>query len=126
MSAPVSRPDHIYGILKYRILTCALRPGERLVEKPLTEELQTSRTPLREALNRLAQEDLVILTPYRGYAVSPLTVKDIRELCELRLILESEAPPEPLNGPPKATSPSWKRRWNCFILPATETPMTST
>ena len=57
----------------------------------MAEELQASRTPLREALNRLAQEDLVVLTPYRGYAVSPITVEDIQELCELRMILESEA-----------------------------------
>jgi DNA-binding GntR family transcriptional regulator len=47
--------------------------------------------PRCEALNRLAQEDLVVLTPYRGYAVSPITVEDIQELCELRMILESEA-----------------------------------
>jgi len=84
-------PDRIYSALKHRILTCSLAPGLRLMEKELSLELGVSRTPLREALNRLALENLVILTPYRGYAVTPVQVEDIRNLSELRLIVESEA-----------------------------------
>ncbi len=61
------------------------------MENDLSRELGVSRTPLREALNRLALEQLVFLTPYRGYAVAPLVMDDIRHLNELRLILESEA-----------------------------------
>ncbi len=84
-------PDRIYSALKHRILTCTLAPGQRLMEKDLSVELGVSRTPLREALNRLALENLVFLTPYRGYAVTPVHVDDIRNLSELRLIVESEA-----------------------------------
>lgn len=83
-------PDRIYSALKHRILTCSLQPGQRLLEKDLAQELGVSRTPLREALNRLALEQLVFLTPYRGYAVTPVSVEDIRNLNELRLIVESE------------------------------------
>ena len=88
---PEALPDRVYSILKYRILTCALMPGQRLNEKEIAEALQVSRTPLREALNRLAQENLLARTPYRGYAVAPVTAEDIRNLCEVRLILETAA-----------------------------------
>ncbi len=84
-------PDRIYSALKHRILTCSLQPGQRLMEKELSQELGVSRTPLREALNRLALEQLVFLTPYRGYAVTPVLLDDIRKLSELRLIVESES-----------------------------------
>jgi DNA-binding GntR family transcriptional regulator len=84
-------PDRIYAALKHRILTCSLQPGQRLMEKELSQELGVSRTPLREALNRLALEQLVFLTPYRGYAVAPVLAEDIRDLSELRLIVESES-----------------------------------
>ena len=84
-------PDRIYSALKHRILTCSLPPGQRLMENDLSRELGVSRTPLREALNRLALEQLVFLTPYRGYAVTPLLLEDISKLNELRLILESES-----------------------------------
>ena len=91
MPAAHGLPDRIYSALKHRILTCSLQPGQRLMEKELSQELGVSRTPLREALNRLALEQLVFLTPYRGYAVSPVLLDDIRNLSELRLIVESES-----------------------------------
>jgi DNA-binding GntR family transcriptional regulator len=84
-------PDRIAAILKQRILTCTLMPGARLVEKDLCTELRVSRTPLREALNRLVYEGLVVPEPYRGYAVAPLTIEGIRELLEVRRINEAEA-----------------------------------
>lgn len=84
-------PDQIYDVLKHRILTCAMEPGQKLNEKELTEDLDVSRTPLREALNRLALEGLVILAPYKGYLVRSITVPDILALSELRIMVESEA-----------------------------------
>jgi DNA-binding GntR family transcriptional regulator len=91
VESPEALPDRVYSILKYRILTCVLPPGQRLNEQEIAAELEVSRTPLREALNRLAQENLLARTPYRGYAVAPVTAEDIRNLCEVRLILETEA-----------------------------------
>ena len=84
-------PDRIYAALKHQILTCSLPPGKKLVEKDLAERLGVSRTPLREALNRLALENLVWLAPYRGYAVTAITTESIRNLLELRGIVESES-----------------------------------
>jgi GntR family transcriptional regulator, rspAB operon transcriptional repressor len=88
VSPPAALPDRIYATLKHRILTCAMLPGERIVEKDLCKEMQVSRTPLREAFNRLSLEGLIVLSPYRGYAVAPVTVNGYRELCELRRIVE--------------------------------------
>lgn len=89
VSTPSALPDRIYAVLKHRILTCAVPPGERVVEKALCAEMKVSRTPLREALNRLVLEGLVSLVPYRGYAVATLTVESFRELCQLRRIVEA-------------------------------------
>jgi DNA-binding GntR family transcriptional regulator len=83
--------SQVYDILKRQIITCALSPGQRLIEKEICESLSISRTPLREALNRLGQEGLVKMSPFRGYAVTRLTSEDVRDLCELRCILETEA-----------------------------------
>lgn len=83
--------SQVYDILKRQIVTCALSPGQRLIEKEICESLSISRTPLREALNRLGQEGLVKMTPFRGYAVTRLASEDVRDLCELRCILETEA-----------------------------------
>ena len=87
-AAPTALPDRIYAVLKYRILTCSMLPGQRITEKAICAELSVSRTPLREALNRLALEGLVVITPYRGYAVTTVTVASFRELCQLRRIIE--------------------------------------
>jgi DNA-binding GntR family transcriptional regulator len=91
VTRPAALPDRIYATLKHRILTCAMLPSARIVEKDLCSEMQVSRTPLREALNRLALEGLVTIAPFRGYAIAPLTIDGFRELCEVRQILESEA-----------------------------------
>jgi DNA-binding GntR family transcriptional regulator len=90
-SLPSALPDHIYTVLKHRVLKCVLQPGQRVTEKQLSAELGVSRTPLREALNRLSLEGLITMMPYRGYIVAPLTVENIRNLCEVRRIVESEA-----------------------------------
>lgn len=88
---PTALPDHIYAVLKQKILSCALIPGQRLMEKKLCEGLQVSRTPLREALNRLNHEELVTLTPNAGYRVASITLDGYRHLTELRAIIEPQA-----------------------------------
>lgn len=90
-SRPSALPDHIYAILKQKILTCALPPDQRLIEKKLCEELGVSRTPLREALNRLSHEELVSFQPHIGYRVASITLQGFRNLIELRTVLEPQA-----------------------------------
>ncbi|MDB6128885.1 MAG: GntR family transcriptional regulator [Verrucomicrobia bacterium] len=88
---PTALPDHIYAVLKQRILSCTLQPNERLVEKKLCTELHVSRTPLREALNRLSHEELVSFQPHAGYRVAGITLAGFRNLIELRSIVEPQA-----------------------------------
>lgn len=91
LSAPQAMPVRLYGLIKHRVLTGQLKPGVRIIETELSAEFSVSRTPLREALNRLAHEGLLVLHPYKGYSVTPLSIAHFRELCELRRILEPEA-----------------------------------
>ena len=88
VTRPAALPDRIYATLKHRILTCSMKPGEKIVEAALCEEMQVSRTPLREAFNRLALEGLIEMKPFRGVAVAPVTVEGYKELCEFRRIVE--------------------------------------
>jgi DNA-binding GntR family transcriptional regulator len=66
-------------------------PGQRLVEADLTAELGISRGPLREAMGRLAAEGVLELEPYRGAIVRRLGREDVRDLFNIREVLEGEA-----------------------------------
>lgn len=88
---PSALPDHVYAILKQRILSCVLPPNQRLIEKKLCDELLVSRTPLREALNRLSHDDLVTFQPHIGYRVAPITLASFKNLIELRSVVEPQA-----------------------------------
>ncbi|WBB57125.1 GntR family transcriptional regulator [Verrucosispora sp. WMMD573] len=74
--------------LTQEILSGRSDPGERLVEEQLTRRLGISRAPLREALRLLAQRGLVEHVPRRGVRVATLSDRDVRELYELRDVLE--------------------------------------
>jgi DNA-binding GntR family transcriptional regulator len=80
-----------YEIVKGEIITCALQPGQQIVQSQLAERYQIGLTPVREALQRLAQEGFVQPIPRFGYIVSPVTLSDVREIFELRSIVESSA-----------------------------------
>lgn len=88
---PIALTEWVRQRLKEQILDCTLAPGARIVEKDLCAKMGVSRTPLREALNRLSQEGLVNLIRHRGYQVTPITVQDLRDLFEVRRIVESES-----------------------------------
>jgi DNA-binding GntR family transcriptional regulator len=80
-----------YDRLSREILSGRTDPGERLVEEQLTRQLGISRAPLREALRQLAQQGLVEHTPRRGVRVATLSDDDVRELYEVRDVLERHA-----------------------------------
>jgi DNA-binding GntR family transcriptional regulator len=84
---PIGRPkgkgsQFIYEILQKRILTMEMSPGSGIDELALVAEFGISRTPVREALIRLATEGFVALLPNRGASVSPLDIDEIPELLE--------------------------------------------
>lgn len=81
----------IYKELRRAIIMGHMRPGERLSIEELAGRYSTSATPLRDALQMLQSEGLVIIKPRSGYFVTPTTLKELRERFELRTILELAA-----------------------------------
>jgi DNA-binding GntR family transcriptional regulator len=77
--------------LREMIVDGRLPAGERLNEVHLAASLGVSRTPLREALGRLAAEDALTSSPRIGYSVRPLTVEEFRQIYPIRAILDPEA-----------------------------------
>jgi len=80
--------NQAYERIKEMILTTRLAPGQMLTETELATELAIGRMPVREALQRLAQEDLVTVVPRKGSLVTPIQVDDLQKIFELRLELE--------------------------------------
>lgn len=83
--------DATTGQIRDWILNGTLRPGERLHQDQLAATLGVSRMPVREAIRQLAAEGLVQLFPHRGAFVSSLDPDEIRELYEVRAVLEGLA-----------------------------------
>jgi DNA-binding GntR family transcriptional regulator len=85
----VRATDEAYESLRAAILGGEVAPGERLGEVELAEQLGVSRTPVREALRRLAADGLVEVLPNRGARVAQWTTEDLEEIYDLRAMLES-------------------------------------
>ena len=83
--------DHVYTALRERILSGDLPRASKLRQVSLAEEMGVSRTPLREALRRLAAEGLVDFSPNRGATVSELDFGDMRHAWAARVALEPGA-----------------------------------
>jgi DNA-binding GntR family transcriptional regulator len=88
---PKSISDQIYELLKGRILLGKIPPGERMIESTTAEELKTSRTPVREAFQRLVQEGLVERVVQGGVRVTVTTPQMIKEVYGIRSVLEAYA-----------------------------------
>lgn len=73
------------------MIQCKLAPGELVTQARLADAYDLGRAAVRLALNRLSQEQLVQVVPRQGYVVAPITLKDVRELFGLRVILEPAA-----------------------------------
>ncbi|KYZ76307.1 GntR family transcriptional regulator [Anaerosporomusa subterranea] len=74
--------------LRDAIVNGVLKPGERLMEIQLAEELGVSRTPVRESIRKLELEGFVVMVPRRGTYVTDLSIKDINEVYEIRTVLD--------------------------------------
>lgn len=86
-----SRSEAAYRILKEKIVTLELPPAAVLNEAELMRELDLGRTPIREALQRLALDNLVVILPRRGTIVADLNMSDLQKIFEVRIELEVHA-----------------------------------
>lgn len=77
-----------YDKIKSKIINCELEPGSFLNEETLCQELEMSRTPVRDALGRLEQEHLITIYPKKGFCVMPFTANEILNVYEGRILLE--------------------------------------
>ena len=91
LAKAISYKEKVYEELKSAIISQRLALGELLNERDLADKLGISRTPVREALQRLENEGLVITEPWRGTRVNEIKEKDIEEVFQLRLALEPVA-----------------------------------
>ena len=86
-----SLQQQIHDRLLSRILRGELAPGDRISPPGIAASLGVSITPIRDAVNQMAAEGLVTVTPRRGTIVSPISIRDIVEMYEIRLTLEPRA-----------------------------------
>jgi DNA-binding GntR family transcriptional regulator len=83
--------DRVYAELRRSIIMGHRLPGEKIDIRQIAQQYGTSITPIREALQMLDQEDLVTIKPHSGYLVTRLNLRQLRDLMELREILELAA-----------------------------------
>ena len=87
----LSLADQAYQRIRHEILVGTLAPGDVVSERELAGNYEMSKTPIREAVTQICREGLMQRLPGRGYMVSPITIKEIRDLFDMRLILELAA-----------------------------------
>ena len=83
--------DVVFNTLRHAIITGEFAPGERLMEITLANRLGVSRTPVREAIRKLELEGLVTMIPRKGAQVAKITEKNLRDVIEIRCVLEEFA-----------------------------------
>ncbi|KRE14482.1 hypothetical protein ASE66_14025 [Bosea sp. Root483D1] len=83
--------ERAYKAIRQQLVEFKMRPAERINEVHLAQMLDLSRTPVREALNRLASEGFLVFTPNRGFCFRGLDIDDLLDLFEMRSIIETGA-----------------------------------
>ena len=83
--------DVVFENLRGAIVEGKLKPGQRLMEVQLAEQLGVSRTPVREAIRKLELEGLVVMLPRKGAYVANMSLKDVVDVLEIRASLEGLA-----------------------------------
>src|SRR5260221_1646088 len=84
-------PFVVVNKIREAILDEVFRPGDHLTEAELVEKFEVSRSPIREALLALEKEGTVIISPYKGAIVRPLSAAEVLDIAELRLAIISLA-----------------------------------
>jgi len=80
--------EEVYERIRAEILSCVLRPGSQVQEGDLAARYGVSKSPIRDALLRLQEQQLLEVLPRKGYRVKPVSIIEVREMYEMRHILE--------------------------------------
>ena len=83
--------ERVYKVIKDLIVSGQFSAGERLVEARIAEQINTSRTPVREALHILEREGLLESEPRVGYRIKSILWEEVEEICEIRRVNETLA-----------------------------------
>ncbi len=83
--------EQVYTNIKSKIIGGDFEPGKRLIEEKLAEDMKTSRTPVREAIQKLEKEGLIYRLPRGGFAVKGVSEEEVEEVFSLRGVLEGYA-----------------------------------
>jgi len=81
----------VYRVLKEAIIKGFLEPGIKLLENKIAEEMQVSRAPVREAMQKLVAEGFVKTTPNQAMVVTEVSPEDVKEVLQIRGVLEGSA-----------------------------------
>lgn len=87
----ITSKDKVYTVIRERILSGQLFPGEKITEHKIADELDVSRSPTREAIKQLVGDGLLMHIPNRGAYVKLLTTKEIKDAFDARIMLEQYA-----------------------------------
>jgi DNA-binding GntR family transcriptional regulator len=85
------KSDLAYKFIKERIVTGEYSPGDRIVIRDISEQLGISDTPVREALKKLASENLIEMETHKGARITPVNIENLEEIFVVRLELETLA-----------------------------------
>lgn len=87
----ITLSEQVYRLLRRDIMSGAFAPGQSLRLEVLKQRYGSSFSPIREALNRLRSERMVINTTSRGFSIAPLSIEEMWDACETRILIDCEA-----------------------------------
>ena len=97
-SVDASQSDSAFDLLREQIIAGRFEPGAKLRIEQLCAQYDVGASPMREALSRLAETNLVVFEPQRGYWVAPISIEEYRDLVGMRVRLESQALAESIHN----------------------------
>jgi GntR family transcriptional regulator, carbon starvation induced regulator len=120
VSAGPIQSEKAYSILRREIVSCKLRPGSKLRINEIALRLDVSVSAVREALSRMAVEELVVATAQKGFSVSPISSAEILDVTKTRIAIESLC----LVGAIRNGSIEWESQITAAFHTLTRTPFT--
>jgi DNA-binding GntR family transcriptional regulator len=90
-AAPASVSERIYAALRQEIMRCEIAPGATLDAASIARQYDVSKTPVRDAMQKLAADGLIAILPRSGYRVAPITFQAVHEILDLRAAIGPHA-----------------------------------